>query len=83
MGRVEKIAGNRKRPAGAAPSGSRRHPELSIVSLVRDVEADGRTFPAGARGTIVAAYADGEGYEVEFFEPMHGVVTVGTRDIAG
>ena len=38
-----------------------RLPELSVVSLVRDIKADGRTFPAGARGTVVAAYADGNG----------------------
>ena len=83
MGRVKKIAGRQASSAKEAPGRARPHPELSVVSLVRDVEVDGRTFPAGARGTVAAAYAGGKGYEVELFDPVHGVITVETENIAG
>lgn len=83
MSQVDNIAGGRASATRPAPNAARAFPELSVVSLVRDVKADGRTFPAGARGTVVAAYADGKGYEAELFEPVHGVVTVETKDIAG
>lgn len=82
MARSNKIVGGQEASAKDVPGRDRPHPELSIVSLVRDIEVDGRTFPAGARGTVVAAYTDGKGYEVELFDPMHAVVIVETRDIA-
>jgi hypothetical protein len=31
----------------------------------------------------VAAYADGNGDEVELFDPVHGVITAERKDIAG
>ncbi|WP_158258383.1 hypothetical protein [Rhodopila globiformis] len=36
----------------------------------------GRLLPKRARGTVVAAYGDGIGYEVEFETPFHAVVTL-------
>lgn len=50
--------------------------ELSLATLARDVEADGRRVPAGSTGTIVYVYRDGVAYEVEFFEPFHCVTMV-------
>jgi len=33
-------------------------------------------------GTVVAAYSDGMGYEVEFENPFHAVVTLEACDLA-
>ncbi len=59
-----------------------RYRELAVVRLVHDHAIDGRSLPAGTVGTIVYAYADGVGYEVEFSDPFHAVVTLETADIA-
>jgi Domain of unknown function (DUF4926) len=67
-------------PAGEA---DRSIPELSIVALthaVREPESD-RMLPEGTTGAVVFAYRDGAGYEVEFDEPFHCVVTVERDDI--
>ena len=56
-------------------------PELSIVALRSARVCDGKTLPEGAQGAVVHAYRDGVGYEVEFDEPFHCVVTVGRDDI--
>lgn len=58
-----------------------RFAELSVVALQKPVEVNGRLLPAGTRGTVVAAYTDGIGYEVEFFEPFHAVVTLEANDL--
>ena len=55
--------------------------ELSVVSLRREVDVEGRLLPAGSRGTVVATYSDGAGYEVEFFAPFHAVVTLEADDL--
>ena len=55
--------------------------ELSIVKLTRAVEVGGRVLDKGARGTVVGAYSDGIGYEVEFAEPFHAVVTLEFGDL--
>ncbi len=58
-------------------------PELSTVALTHSLpepESE-RILPAGATGTVVFAYRDGVGYEVEFDEPFHSVVTVERDDI--
>lgn len=55
--------------------------ELSTVSLVRTVEIAGRMLPLGATGTVVAAYSDGQGYEVEFERPFHVVATLEASDL--
>jgi Domain of unknown function (DUF4926) len=56
-------------------------PELSIVSLKRSRECEGKVLPEGTTGAVVYAYRDGAGYEVEFAEPFHCVLTVGADDI--
>jgi hypothetical protein len=60
---------------------ARAIPELSIVALRHSHESDGKTLPEGTRGAVVYAYRDGAGYEVEFAEPFHCVVTLGRDDI--
>jgi hypothetical protein len=57
--------------------------ELSTVALTRSCQVDGRLLPEGAKGAVVHAYLDGAGYEVEFDEPFHCVVTVRRDDIRG
>ncbi|HVH78070.1 MAG TPA: hypothetical protein VM782_01660 [Stellaceae bacterium] len=56
-------------------------PELSVFALRHARECGGKMLPEGAKGTIVHAYRDGAGYEVEFDEPFHCVLTVGSSDI--
>jgi hypothetical protein len=61
-----------------------RHPaiaEYTDVALARPVQEDGQLIPEGARGVVVAAYADGLAYEVEFERPFHAVVTLEQADI--
>ncbi len=65
-------------PTGSPPP---RFAELSAVTLARAVEVDGASLPPGATGTVVAAYADGIGYEVEFDLPFQAVVTVTAADL--
>jgi hypothetical protein len=55
---------------------------LSAVSLTRPINAQGVDVPAGARGVVMAAYADGLAYEVEFEEP-HVVLTIEGQDLRG
>jgi hypothetical protein len=69
----------------ALQEGSERAPhfaELSVVALKNPVDVKGRCLPAGTRGTVVAAYRDGIGYEVEFFEPFHAVATLEANDLS-
>jgi len=58
-----------------------RFAELSVVFMRHPVDVGGRLLPTGAKGTVVAAYADGLGYEVEVFEPFHAVVTLEASDL--
>jgi hypothetical protein len=79
MVRWNEVAGKeaRNEEADAAP----KFAELSVVSLRREVAVEGRPLPVGTKGTVVAAYSDGIGYEVEFFAPFHAVVTVEANDL--
>ncbi|HWB50184.1 MAG TPA: hypothetical protein VG651_13820 [Stellaceae bacterium] len=56
-------------------------PELSIVALRHSRVCDGKVLPEGAKGAVVHAYRGGAGYEVEFEEPFHCVMTVDRDDI--
>ena len=56
--------------------------ELSVVRLVRAVPVEDGKMPAGSAGTIIYAYNDGVGYEVEFERPFHAVVTLEGSDLA-
>lgn len=51
--------------------------ELSRVELtVAVVGDDGATVPAGSVGTVVAVWAHGAAYEVEFVRPVQELATV-------
>ena len=51
--------------------------ELDRVRILRAVLGDDAvTVPAGTTGTVVAIYADGEAFEVEFTEPVDTLATV-------
>jgi len=54
--------------------------ELTEVALKNAVTVQGVALPAGTRGVIMAAYADGLAFEVEFDTP-HVVVTIEARDL--
>ncbi len=62
-------------PAGAESDGRVR--ELDRVRVLRAVTGDDDlTVPAGATGTVVAVYADGAAFEVEFTDPIDTLATV-------
>jgi hypothetical protein len=56
-------------------------PELAVVALRHSHRYHGKVLPEGTKGAVVHAYRDGVGYEVEFDEPFHCVITVGRDDI--
>jgi len=66
---------------GALESDPVVYPELSVVALRHTTHVETRRLPKGARGTVVAAYVDGRGYEVEFHQPFHAVVTLSAADL--
>lgn len=71
-------------PCRATGSEMDRHepiPDFTEVTLKRAVDVQGVHLPAGAHGVVMAAYADGLAYEVEFEAPKHTVLTVEGRDI--
>lgn len=74
----EKVGRRYSVPSAERP---RSIPELSIVALRHPRECGGRTLAAGAIGAVVHTYRDGAGYEVEFSEPFHCVVTVQRDEI--
>jgi hypothetical protein len=55
--------------------------ELGVVALSHALERAGALLPAGAKGTVVHAWSDGEHYAVEFAAPFRCVVTVSRSDI--
>lgn len=55
--------------------------ELSRVALRAERRLGEQRFPAGSRGTVVGAYLDGEGLEVEFIQPFHAVLTLNCADV--
>jgi hypothetical protein len=50
--------------------------DFTEVTLARPVERSGVAMPEGARGVVMAAYAGGRAYEVEFEEPVQVVLTL-------
>ena len=58
-----------------------RFAELAVVSLAHAVSVAGKSLPAGSAGVVVAAYADGDGYEIEFEHPFHAIVTLEAVDL--
>ena len=55
-------------------------PDLTEVTLKHSVDVQGVRLPAGAHGVVMAGYADGKAYEVEFEQP-HVVLTVEGKDL--
>lgn len=68
--------------AAAEGASANQFSELSVVALTHAVTVGGRSLPRGACGTVVAAYRDGLGYEVEFERPFHAVVTLQSGDLS-
>jgi hypothetical protein len=54
--------------------------DFTTVTLTHPVEVQGVSMPAGARGVVMAAWADGMAYEVEFESP-HVVLTIEGADL--
>ena len=65
----------------AMPARQAQFAEFSDVILKRAVDVQGEHMPAGAKGTVMGVYADGLGYEVEFFSPRHVVLTIEGEDL--
>jgi hypothetical protein len=55
--------------------------ELTEVSLTHAVEVEGLVMPSGTTGVVMAAYADGLAYAVEFELHHHVVLTLEAKDI--
>ena len=55
--------------------------DFTEVTLTHPVQAEGVCVPRGARGVVMATYADGRAYEVEFETPCHVVLTLEGSDI--
>lgn len=66
----------------ASPNSAAAFAEFSVVALRRAVRHRDITFPAGTRGVIVHRHDDGEGYEVEFSQPVQAVLSLTGRDLA-
>lgn len=66
-------------PAAAGRPAVKQRPaieELSRVALAVAVRTEDGELPAGATGTVVGVYRQGEAYEIEFTQPFHTVATV-------
>lgn len=51
--------------------------ELDRVTTNAPVTSDdGETIPSGSTGTVVAVWAEGKAFEVEFYRPFHALATV-------
>jgi hypothetical protein len=50
--------------------------DFTELSLTHPIVVQGIAMPAGSRGVIMAARADGKAYEVEFETPRHVLLTV-------
>lgn len=55
--------------------------EHELVRLRRPVLSHEGEFPQGSLGTVIAVWASGEAYEVEFDSPFQAVVTLMAKDI--
>jgi hypothetical protein len=54
---------------------SPRFKEHSLVRALREIREGADSVPAGATGTIVHVIGGGVGYQVEFTEPKHLVIS--------
>lgn len=71
---VTSTPGRRSRPRQAERAAFR---DLDRVRVLADVEADeGVQVPAGSIGTVVAIWARGLAFEVEFTRPVDALATI-------
>ena len=58
--------------------------ELDDVALAAPVyvKVANRELPAGARGTVVGVWGDGDAFEVEFISPFECLITVRAEGLA-
>ncbi len=57
--------------------------ELDVVRILVPVQTDeGETIAAGTEGTVVAAWAGGAAFDIEFAEPVLGLATVRIEHLA-
>jgi hypothetical protein len=73
LGRAGVLSGN--------PPRMQVFPDFTAVSLTGAIDVQGVYMPAGTRGVVMAGYADGRAYEVEFERPHHLVLTVTAEDL--
>lgn len=67
---------------GGGPGGEAPIRELDRVRLLATVMGDTKEkIPMGSTGTVVAVYAQGEAYEVEFATPVDTLATVDSRQV--
>ncbi|MGU3539651.1 DUF4926 domain-containing protein [Methylobacterium sp. A54F] len=67
---------------GNGPDGGSSIRELDRVRLLSTVVSDDRQkVPMGSEGTVVAIYANGEAFEVEFVHPFEALATVDGRSV--
>ena len=50
--------------------------EFSLVKAISEIREGDKSVPVGATGTIVDVLLGGIGYQVEFTEPKHLVISV-------
>lgn len=68
-------------PAAPPPPDKPRFSELSSVIAIKEIHEGGRTVRPGARGVILFAHDAGVGYEVEFVEPEHLVISASPDEL--
>lgn len=57
--------------------------ELDVVTVLVPVETDeGETVAAGSEGTVVAIWAGGAAFDVEFDQPITGLATIRGENLA-
>jgi len=67
------------RTVAHVPDSTAPLPELSSVVAVREIHEGDKIAPRGSKGAIVFVHEGGTGYEVEFVEPVHVVISA-SRD---
>lgn len=56
--------------------------ELARVTLLADSRTlEGETIPGGSAGTVVGIWENGAAYDVEFSEPIAGLVSVRADEV--
>lgn len=71
----------RRRVSHAPNSAAHALPELSSVVTVHEIREGSKVVPKGSKGAIVFVHEGGAGYEVEFTEPVHLVISASRDDL--